>query len=158
MKRRRPRRRVPAGLEHLFWDYPGRVVSFDTDLELVVRRVAGEGGLREMRLLRARVGDAAIRDVIERTRAKGLSPARIRFWQLLLRLPARRANAWVSAARASIWGSRTWSSSGRARLLRRRRSPTDADAAAPLELAGDEKDDQALARKRMLASGQWPLR
>ncbi len=71
-----------------------------------MRRVAGEGGLREMQLLRSRVGDAAIRDVIERTEARGLSPQRIRFWQLLLRLPARSVDAWVRAARASTWAGR----------------------------------------------------
>jgi hypothetical protein len=100
-------RRLPATLARLFWDYPGQALSLDTDRELVVRRVAGEGGLREMQLLRARVGDAAIRDVIERTGARGLSPERIRFWQLLLRLPARRADAWVRAARASTWAGRS---------------------------------------------------
>jgi hypothetical protein len=102
----RPPRRLPAGLARLFWDYPGQALSLDTDRELVVRRVAGEGGLREMQLLRARVGDAFIRDVIERTSAVGLSPQRIRFWQLLLRLPARQADAWVRVARASSWAGR----------------------------------------------------
>ncbi|MGE5125300.1 MAG: hypothetical protein ACM3PV_03345 [Betaproteobacteria bacterium] len=70
-------------------------------------RVAGEGGLREMRLLRARVDDAVIRYVIERTSARGLSPQRIRFWQLLLGLPSRQADAWVRAARASRWATRS---------------------------------------------------
>jgi hypothetical protein len=74
---------------------------------LIVRRIAGEGGLREMRLLRSRVGDDAIREVIERTSARGLSPQRIRFWQLLLGLPSGRADAWVRAARASNWADRS---------------------------------------------------
>jgi hypothetical protein len=91
----------------LFWDHPGQVLDLDGDLELVVRRITAEGGLREMSLLRSRVGDRAIRDVIERTAARGLSPQRIRFWQLVLRLPARRADAWVSAARASTWAGRS---------------------------------------------------
>ena len=101
------RRPLPAGLARLFWDYPGQSLSLDTDRDLVVRRVAGEGGLREIRLLRARVGDAAIRDVIVESAARGLSPQRIRFWQLLLGLPARRADVWVRRARASSWASRT---------------------------------------------------
>ena len=97
---------MPSGLRNLFWDFPGKKLSLDSDRELVIRRVAGEGGLREMRLLRARIGDPAIREVILRTRARGLSPQRIRFWQLLLRLPPSRADAWVRRARASTWGSR----------------------------------------------------
>lgn len=102
----RSRRLLPASLARLFWDYPGRSLSLDADRDLVVRRVAGEGGLREIRLLRARLGDAAIRTVIEQSAARGLSPQRIRFWQLLLGLPARRANAWVRSARASSWAAR----------------------------------------------------
>jgi len=81
-------------------------VRLDTDRDLVVRRVVAEGGWREMSLLRSRVGDSAIREVIERTDARGLSPQRIRFWQIILGLPARRANAWVRRAREETWARR----------------------------------------------------
>jgi hypothetical protein len=76
------------------------------DRDLVVRRVASEGGLRAIRLLRSRVGDEAIREVILRTEARGLSPRRIRFWQLLLGVPAPTADAWVRAARSGTWARR----------------------------------------------------
>ena len=59
-----------------------------------------------MSLLRSRIGDQVIRDVIEKTEARGLSPQRIRFWQLLLGLPARRADAWVRRALQSTWARR----------------------------------------------------
>lgn len=106
---RRPPSRRPAGggFERLFWDYPRGSVGADTDRDLLVCRVAAEGGWREMSLLRSRVGDRAIREVIERTDARGLSPQRIRFWQLLLGLPARRADEWVRRARESTWAHRT---------------------------------------------------
>ena len=71
-----------------------------------MRRVATDGGLREIRVLRSRLGDEAIRDVILRTEARGLSPQRIRFWQLLLHVPARRADTWVRAARTGTWARR----------------------------------------------------
>jgi hypothetical protein len=60
-----------------------------------------------MNLLRAHVGDDTIREVIERTEARGLSPQRIRLWQLVLRLATRPADAWVQAARASTWAGRS---------------------------------------------------
>lgn len=105
--RREPARRPGAGpFDRLFWDYPGRTISPDDDRDLLVRRVTAEGGWREIRLLRARVGDQSIRDVIERTDARGLSPQRIRFWQLLLDLPARKADAWVRRSRESTWARR----------------------------------------------------
>ena len=60
-----------------------------------------------MRFIRRRVGDEAIRDVLLRSQARGLSPQRIRFWQLLLDVPARVvANAWVRSARAGTWARR----------------------------------------------------
>ena len=105
--RRAASRRSGAGdFDRLFWDYPARSIRPDADRDLLVRRVAAEGGWREMSLLRSRVGDQAIRDVIERTEARGLSPQRIRFWQLLLGLPARRADAWVRRERESTWARR----------------------------------------------------
>jgi len=100
------RRSVAAGFDRLFWDYPAGSISPDADTDLLARRVTAEGGWREMSLLRSRIGDQAIRDVIERTEARGLSPQRIRFWQLLLQLPARSADAWVRRARESTWARR----------------------------------------------------
>jgi hypothetical protein len=105
--RRAPSRRSDAGeFARLFWDYPPGSITPEADRDLLVRRVTAEGGWREMSLLRSRVGDDAIRDVIERTEARGLSPQRIRFWQLVLGLPARRADAWVRRAQESTWARR----------------------------------------------------
>jgi hypothetical protein len=92
--------------DRLFWDYPAGSIDPGRDRDLVIRRVTAEGGWREMSLLRSRVGDEAIRNVIERTEARGLSPQRIRFWQLLLGLPARKADAWVRRERGSTWARR----------------------------------------------------
>jgi hypothetical protein len=100
------RDRLPAELAPLFWDHPGRRLSLSRDQDLIVRRVAAEGGLREIRLLRSCVGDEVIREVILRTEARGLSPQRIRFWQLLIALPESRADTWVRAARAGTWAGR----------------------------------------------------
>jgi hypothetical protein len=101
-----PRRSGVDGFDRLFWDYPARSIHPDADRFLVIRRVTAEGGWREMRRLRSRFGDQGIRDVIERTEARGLSPQRIRFWQLVLGLPARRADAWVKRERQSTWARR----------------------------------------------------
>jgi hypothetical protein len=100
------RQALPASLRRLFWDYRARDLRLDRDAALIVRRVLAEGGWSEIRVLRARLGDDAIRAVLLSSGARGLSPARIRFWQLVLGLPARRADAWVRAARAGSWAAR----------------------------------------------------
>jgi len=114
----RPRRRfalkpraataLPRSVASLFWDYPERRLSLarDRDRDLVIRRILAEGGLQHMRFIRRRVGDEAIREVLLRSQARGLSPQRIRFWQLLLDVPTRVANAWVRSAPAGTWARR----------------------------------------------------
>jgi hypothetical protein len=97
---------LPAALARLFWDHPVHELDLGRDRDLIVRRVATEGGLREIRMLRSRVGDEVIREVILRTGARGLSPQRIRFWQLLLDVPAGRADSWVRVARSGTWARR----------------------------------------------------
>lgn len=97
---------MPALLRPLFWDHRGRQVGLDTDRDFVVRRVLAEGSWGQIRLLRRKVGDEKMREVLLASRARGLSPARIRFFELLLDLPAARANAWVRAARAGPWARR----------------------------------------------------
>jgi hypothetical protein len=81
-------------------------LSLSRDRELVVRRILAEGGLLHVRFIRRNIGDEAIRDVLVSSQARGLSPQRIRFWQLLLDLPAKVANAWVREARGETWARR----------------------------------------------------
>jgi len=100
------RQALPASLRRLFWDYRAQDLRLDRDGALIVRRVLAEGGWNDIRVLRARLGGDAIRDALLASRARGLSPARIRFWQIVLDLPARRADAWVRAARTGSWAAR----------------------------------------------------
>jgi hypothetical protein len=93
-------------LRPLVWDYRGRSLTLGRDRDFLVRRVLAEGGWSAIRALRKHVEDAAIRQILIDSDARGLSPARIRFWQLVLELPARRANAWVRAARHGSWEKR----------------------------------------------------
>ena len=97
---------LPALLRPLFWDQDASKLRWDRDRELILARVLSDGGWAEARLLRARVGDSAIRDWILRHAARGLSPSRIRFWELILELPSKQTNDWVRAAQGSSWQRR----------------------------------------------------
>lgn len=97
---------LPAILRPLFWDHDSSNLRWDRDRELILGRVLSQGGRAQVRLLRSRLGDEAIREWILRREGRGLSPSRIRFWELVLRLPPRRAEAWVRSARSSIWEDR----------------------------------------------------
>ena len=97
---------LPAVLRPLFWDHDAGRLRWDRDLELILGRVLSEGGWRHARRLRTRLGDEAIRDWIVSHEARGLSPSRIRFWELLLKLPTKSTDAWVRTARRSSWHRR----------------------------------------------------
>ena len=97
---------LPRSLRSLFWDCNPARLRWDRDREVILGRVLREGGWSHAQLMRARVGDEAIRAFILRHRGRGMSPNRLRFWQLLLGLPSRQADAWVRTARLSSWSSR----------------------------------------------------
>ena len=97
---------LPAALRPLFWDHDVGTLRFDHDRDLIVGRVLREGGWEHARVLRARLGEEAIREWIVSHEARGMAPSRIRFWELLLKLPTKKADAWVQAARRSVWHGR----------------------------------------------------
>ena len=104
--RGKPNVRLPAALLPLFWEYASAPLQWDRDRDLVVGRVLSQGGWKQARLLRSRLGDAVILEWIMRRQGRGLSPQRIRFWELLVGIPAKLADAWVSDARRGSWGGR----------------------------------------------------
>ena len=51
-------------------------------------------------------GDAELRRWLEAHRGRGLSPRRLRYWELVLGLPHRRVSAWIEAQRSLPWTGR----------------------------------------------------
>lgn len=100
------RRELPSRLRGLFWDYALADLRWDRDQDLILGRLLAVGGWPHVRILRSRFGDGRIREWITRRGGRGLSPQRIRFWALILKLPGRQADAWVRAAQRSPWGQR----------------------------------------------------
>lgn len=60
-----------------------------------------------MTWLRERVEPDQLRQWLIRRRCRGLDAKRVRFWELILGLPADQVEEWVRAARAGVWGRRT---------------------------------------------------
>jgi hypothetical protein len=81
-------------------------LAWDRDHSLIVGRVPASSRWTAAQLLRRRVGDPALREWLVRNEAGGLSPAQVRFWELVLDLPKAKADAWVRAARATVWERR----------------------------------------------------
>src|SRR2546422_4178801 len=97
---------LPATLWALFWDYDFAALSWEDDRDLIIARVLTSGGWDAVTWLRSRVGDRALREWIERHHGGGMSPQRLRFWELMLGLPHRQVNAWLAAEGRQIWDKR----------------------------------------------------
>ena len=97
---------MPPRLRSFFWDTRPGSLDLERDREFVTGRLLQEGGLAEVKFLRSRYGDAAIRGWMLRHQARGLDASRIRFWQLLLRLSERRVSPWLRRARRGDWPRR----------------------------------------------------
>jgi len=100
---------LPAPVQALFWDVASRSLRWDQDRELIMGRVLASGPWETVRWLRDEAGDEAIRSWIEKHEGKGLSPRQLRFWQLVLDLPASRVDQWLRSERRGVWDRRTHS-------------------------------------------------
>lgn len=90
----------------LFWDQDFRALTWEQDHNHITARILASGGWDAVAWLRARWGDRALREWIESRCGERLRPQQLRFWQLVLGLPARQVDAWLAAAVRSDWENR----------------------------------------------------
>jgi hypothetical protein len=98
---------LPPLLRDLFWEYNPDALSWNRDLDLITARVLASGTWEAVSWLRARMGNAALRDWIEHHHGRGLNPQQLRFWQLILELPSQRVDAWLGVEGRKVWDRRT---------------------------------------------------
>jgi len=97
---------LPKNVRSYFWDYPSAKLSLKTDRDLIIRRLLTSGSWDSIQWLRRHINDHDLREWLIEHRGRGLSPRQLRFWELMLDLPARQVNHWVQVARKSPWGQR----------------------------------------------------
>jgi hypothetical protein len=98
--------RLPELLRPLFWDCDFEQVSWQEHHDYVIRRVLSEGTLDSIRWLRGRLDNATLRDWIVRHEGRGLSSRQLRFWEVILDLPAEKVNAWLDNEGRRLWEGR----------------------------------------------------
>jgi hypothetical protein len=97
---------IPKALEPLFWEYEFGEIEWDSDRDLIIRRVLSAGGWEAISWLRKELGDQVLREWIIATKGRSLNPRQLRFWQLILDLPARTVSAWIKESRRYTWTTR----------------------------------------------------
>ncbi len=78
----------------------------ETDQSLIIQRILTDGSWEAILWLRSQVGDHTLKQWLISHRGRGLSPRQLRFWGLILDLPARQLDTWVQDAAETPWGRR----------------------------------------------------
>ena len=98
--------RIPGELRPLFWDCDFDSLQWPADCDFIMTRVLASGEWDAVLWLRRTTGDTAIEEWLKRRNGGGLSPERLRFWELVLRIPHRTVNLWLKPANMAIWHQR----------------------------------------------------
>jgi hypothetical protein len=97
---------LPEHLAELFWEYDASDLDWVEHREFIARRVLSHGRWEQLRWLREQLGDPELRRIIEKSEGRDLSPRQLRFWQLILEIPAARVDGWLHDSRRQLWDRR----------------------------------------------------
>lgn len=103
---------LPEELRSLFWEHEFDRLSWTEDRDLIFRKVLADGPWPAVQWLRQQGGDDAIRSWIEEHRGRGLDKKQLRFWQLILELPAERVDGWLLERAGNPWERRCEGAAG----------------------------------------------
>ncbi len=101
----KPAERLPESMRDLFWDR-FEDLAWPADRDFVIARVLSAGDWDSVTWLRERVDAGQLRQWLIKRRCRGLEARRIRFWELILDLPADQVEEWVREAREGVWENR----------------------------------------------------
>jgi hypothetical protein len=81
-------------------------LTWEADSDLIIGRVLAAGDWEAVLWLRGLVPKPALRDWLECRRGAGLSARQLRFWELVLGLPRRQVNTWLTDPGRQVWEGR----------------------------------------------------
>jgi hypothetical protein len=101
-----PGTELPPAISSLFWDCDPSRLDWERNRDFVVGRALASGGWAAARWVREQLGDAGLKAWLERNEGRGMSPRRLRFWQLVLDLDPAEVSRWIAARRGDPWDER----------------------------------------------------
>ncbi|OPY06071.1 MAG: hypothetical protein A4E67_01645 [Syntrophaceae bacterium PtaB.Bin038] len=99
---------IPARLRPFFWDVEFRRLKLDRDRDLIIRRLLDRGDWEAVQWLRTRFSDRDLKNWLVDRRGAGLSPPKLRFWELVLGLPEQDVNDWLRSKTRQVWDQRAF--------------------------------------------------
>jgi hypothetical protein len=97
---------LPDFLQPFFWDVDFDSLDWQSDQNFIARRILTSGSWKAVSWLRSTWGDQARRSWLKAHQGSRLTPRQLRFWELLLDLPAQDVEQWIESARNNPWGRR----------------------------------------------------
>jgi hypothetical protein len=97
---------LPQDLEYLFWDCDVHALDLGRHRAFIIRRILDQGDWEAIKWLRRTLGDAEIHAWLLRKSGAGLDPRKLRFWGLVLDLPAQQIDEWIRKSRPIPWPAR----------------------------------------------------
>lgn len=97
---------LPEAVRRSFWDVDPNRLSWPGSREFIIGRLLRSGDWSAIQWLQARLTPAELAMWLRAHRGGGLSPQRLRYWQLILDLPAAEADAWIARTKAESWATR----------------------------------------------------
>ena len=98
---------LPKALFRFFWDVDPASLSWAEHRDFIVLRLLTAGDLDAYRWIRAGLGDEGLRSWLLSRRGKGLDARRLRFWEIVLDLPAEEVSDWVKESQSGVWQKRS---------------------------------------------------
>jgi hypothetical protein len=95
--------KLPEAFRRFFWDQEFERLSWPEHEKAVTARVLAEGDLKALAWLREHTD---VRSWILTHRGRGLSRRQLRYWQIMLDLPADDVDAWVADPARRVWEER----------------------------------------------------
>jgi hypothetical protein len=99
--------KVDPAIKPFFWDYDCRRLRWERDQDFIISRILSFGDWQALLWLRSVMQDKDLAQRILASQGHGLSPQRLRFWELILGLPHRKVNEWLKIQKRGVWGQRT---------------------------------------------------
>ena len=96
---------LPKFLRPLFWEFDFSKMYWPDDRELVIRKILEDGDWNAIRWLRSMGAFFEVKQYITKTEGKGLSPQKLRFWELVLDLKHSTVTRWIEKMRSNPWHS-----------------------------------------------------
>jgi len=98
--------KLPEKLRPLFWDYDFQQLRWKLDRHLITSRVLSSGNWNAVTWLRSRLSDQELKQWFLTRKGAELNPQRLRFWELVLKLPPQKIRLWLMSKKGGVWEKR----------------------------------------------------